>query len=87
MLSHLPPFIARQRLLSCFPPQTNRKQQRCNVKSSIARRQNSISFAMQNSMQSMIKEMLQYALTFAAGDIRGEQHSRYSWQPALPPPS
>ena len=27
-----------------------------------------------------------YALIFAAGDIRGEQHSRYSWQPALPTP-
>ena len=23
-----------------------------------------------------------YALTFAAGDIRDMQHSRYSWQPA-----
>ena len=28
-----------------------------------------------------------YALTFAAGDIRGEQQGRYSWQPALPLPS
>jgi len=30
----------------------------------------------------MLKEMLQYALIFAAVYIRDMQHSRYSWQPA-----
>ena len=42
---------------------------------------------MQSSMQSIKRNAAggagsSYALTFAAGDIRGEQQGRYSWQPA-----